>query len=77
MKYRIFFSLVFIFAMMVSCKKDYLKYTKKPEYITSPSQENKLYFDAYDATLKIWKGPYEELYIPIAWNECQFYHVVS
>ncbi len=73
MKYRIFFSLVFIFVMMVSCKKDYLKYTKKPEYITSPYQENKPYFDAYDATLKIWKVPYEELYIPTTYGTA---HVV-
>src|SRR5690554_7273725 len=73
MTYRIIFSLVLIFAIIVSCKKDYLKYTKKPEYITAPSQENKPYFNAYDATLKIWKVPYEELYIPTSYGTA---HVV-
>src|SRR5690554_3434671 len=73
MTYRIIFSLVLIFAIIVSCKKDYLKYTKKPEYITAPSQENKPYFNAYDATLKIWKVPYEELYIPTTYGTA---HVV-
>jgi pimeloyl-ACP methyl ester carboxylesterase len=56
----IFFISIFIF----SCKKGYLKYTDKPDYITKPSAENKTYFDAYDATLKVWNVPYEELYIP-------------
>ncbi|MCX7549696.1 alpha/beta fold hydrolase [Xanthomarina sp. F2636L] len=59
--------------LITSCKKSYFKYTEKPEYITKPSAENKPYFDAYDATLKVWDITFEELYIPTSFGTA---HVV-
>lgn len=64
MTVRKIYWILFIFIFVVSCKKDYSKYTKQPDYITKPSAENKPYFNAYDATLKVWDVPFEELYIP-------------
>ncbi|GGG46303.1 alpha/beta fold hydrolase [Bizionia arctica] len=58
------FCLLLISIFLFNCKKSYFKYTEKPEYITNPSIDTKPYFDAYDATLKIWDVPFEELYIP-------------
>jgi len=68
MKAKKIFSL-FVFSIFIfSCKKGYLKYTDKPDYITKPTAENKPYFEAYDATLKVWNIPYEELYIPTSFG---------
>jgi pimeloyl-ACP methyl ester carboxylesterase len=64
MTHRKIFYLLLISILFFSCKKGYLKYTEKPEYIIAPAEENKPYFDAYDATLKIWDVSFEELYIP-------------
>ncbi|MGY0392520.1 alpha/beta fold hydrolase [Bizionia sp. KMM 8389] len=53
-----------IILCLQSCEKDYEKYTKKPEYITNSKGSLKAYFEAYDASLKLWDIPFEELYIP-------------
>ncbi|TYA59040.1 alpha/beta fold hydrolase [Formosa maritima] len=58
------FCLCFFFISVFNCKNDYLKYTDEPEYITNIQSEHKAYFDAYDATMKLWDIPFEELYIP-------------
>jgi len=58
----------FISTVFYSCSKNYSKYTDKPDYITKPTAENKPYLDAYNATLKVWNVPYEELYIPTSFG---------
>ncbi|WP_034259991.1 alpha/beta fold hydrolase [Aequorivita capsosiphonis] len=62
---RNFRTLLFLFSFIcfVSCKNEYKEYTKKPDYITSPSGKHKAYFDAYDETLEQWGIDYDELYI--------------
>jgi pimeloyl-ACP methyl ester carboxylesterase len=65
--------LLLISLTIFSCNKGYQKYVEEPEYITKPLAENKPYFDAYDATLKVWDVPFEELYIPTTFGTA---HVV-
>jgi pimeloyl-ACP methyl ester carboxylesterase len=60
--------LFFIFISLIGCENNYLKYTDKPEYIASPESEYASYFKAYDATLKLWDVPFEELYIPTSFG---------
>ncbi|PXX25457.1 alpha/beta fold hydrolase [Arenibacter sp. ARW7G5Y1] len=56
--------LLTVFVFGVGCTDQYDKYKNPPEYITKPSAANAAYFEAYDETLKLWKVPFEELYIP-------------
>lgn len=65
-----FLAILFFF---VGCKKEYMKYTEKPEYITNPQSEFKAYFDAYDKALSLWGTDYDELYIPTSYGTA---HVV-
>ncbi|OBX24021.1 MULTISPECIES: alpha/beta fold hydrolase [Bizionia] len=65
--------LLTIVITLTSCKKDYLKYTEKPNYVAEPNAKLKPYFDAYDASLKLWDIPVEELYIPTSFGTA---HVV-
>ena len=58
----------FIGFFFIGCKNKYEEYTKKPEYITNPSANDKAYFNAYDATLADWDVPYKELYIPTTYG---------
>lgn len=70
LKLALFLTIVFT---LVSCKKDYMKYAEKPDYILNPEPVQKSYFDAYDASLKLWDIPVEELYIPTSFGTA---HVV-
>ncbi|AFL81432.1 putative hydrolase or acyltransferase of alpha/beta superfamily [Aequorivita sublithincola DSM 14238] len=63
MNYFKILSLAAVLVFFVSCKNEYKKYTKKPDYITNATGKHKTYFDAYDETLKQWDVDYEELYI--------------
>lgn len=62
-----------VLVFFTSCKKEYMKYTKKPDYITNPQPEFKAYFEAYDEALKLWDIGYDELYIPTSYGTA---HVV-
>ncbi|TYB76340.1 alpha/beta fold hydrolase [Bizionia myxarmorum] len=70
MKIRKIIGLLALAIVIISCnnehsnKKDYSKYTAKPDYVLNPDAQFKTYFKAYDASLKLWGTPYEELYIP-------------
>ncbi|MCX7548077.1 alpha/beta hydrolase [Xanthomarina sp. F1114] len=64
---------LFITFFIFSCKNKYEKFTEKPDYIVNPSAERKAYFEAYDATLKVWDVPFKELYIPTTFGTA---HVV-
>ena len=58
-----FLLLFLVLAFFTSCKKEFKEFSKKPDYITNPSQKHKAYFQAYDETMKEWGVDYEELYI--------------
>lgn len=73
MEYKKIVYLLFVLFLFVGCQKEYMKYTKKPEYITNPQPEHKAYFEAYDAALKLWRIDYDELYIPTSYGTA---HVV-
>lgn len=61
--------MVLVFLLIfTSCEKEYMKYTKKPEYITNPTSLHKRYFDAYDKALALWNIDYDELYIPTTYG---------
>ncbi|SFN65462.1 Pimeloyl-ACP methyl ester carboxylesterase [Bizionia echini] len=70
LKNSLLLTLIIVFT---SCKPDYLKYTEQPDYITQPNEKLKPYFEAYDASLKLWDIPVEELYIPTSFGTA---HVV-
>ncbi|MFL0352661.1 alpha/beta fold hydrolase [Xanthomarina sp. GH4-25] len=53
---------------LTSCENDYIKYADKPDYITNPQPEYASFFKAYDASLKLWDVPFEELYIPTSYG---------
>ncbi len=65
--YKIALFLTISFSL-TSCKKDYLQYTEKPDYVINASSKQEAYFDAYDASLKLWDIPVEELYIPTSFG---------
>ncbi len=69
-----YFKILLMFAIFFSsCKDEFSDCTKTPDYISSPSGENKAYFEAYDKVLKQWGVAYKELYIPTSHG---FAHVV-
>lgn len=60
-------SVLLLFAALLvfmGCNDDYSKYKKEPDYISNPDFEQKAYFEAYNESLKLWKTPFEELYVP-------------
>lgn len=66
-------SLLAVLVFFASCEKEYMKYTKKPEYITNPQPAFKAFFKAYDEALSLWDIDYDELYIPTSYGTA---HVV-
>lgn len=62
-----------VLLFFASCEKEYMKYTKKPEYIKNPQPEFTAYFEAYDNALSLWDIDYDELYIPTSFGTA---HVV-
>lgn len=73
MKYFKILGVVAVLVFFASCEKEYMKYTKKPEYITNPKPQFKSYFAAYDSALSLWDIDYDELYIPTSYGTA---HVV-
>ncbi|PHR10819.1 MAG: alpha/beta hydrolase [Aequorivita sp.] len=73
MKYLQTIGLLAVLIFFTSCEKEYMKYTKKPEYITNPKPGYKTYFEAYDKALALWDIDYDELYIPTSYGTA---HVV-
>lgn len=41
----------------------YSEFKSEPEYISNPTPERKVYFDAYDKTMEKWDVDYEDLYV--------------
>ncbi|PWI29584.1 alpha/beta hydrolase [Flavobacteriaceae bacterium LYZ1037] len=62
------YCLFLILMNLTSCENDYIKYADKPDYITNPQPEYASFFKAYDASLKLWDVPFEELYIPTSYG---------
>lgn len=68
MKYLKIVGLLAVLIFFTSCEKEYMKYTKEPEYITNPQPEFKSFFEAYDRALSLWGIDYDELYIPTSYG---------
>lgn len=44
------------------------QFRKTPEYVKSASGEEKDFYSAYDKAMKLWKPPFDELYVPTDWG---------